>query len=107
MNSFRRLIVLGAFAALAAVSGSAIAKTFGGEPVAVSSGTHAPSGSPAISGDNRVARYVAFHSYASNLVRGDTNGTLDVFVYARATGALTRASVSSRGRQANGPSANP
>ena len=99
------LLVL-AVAAPLALDG-ADARTFGAEPVAVSSGTHAPSGSPAISGDNRVARYVAFHSYASNLVGGDTNGVLDVFVYNRLSRRIVRASVSSRGQQANGPSANP
>ena len=35
------------------------------------------SGSPALSADGR---YVAFYSCASNLVAGDTNGTVDVFV---------------------------
>ena len=93
--------------ALAVAAPAVLARTFGAEPVAVSAGTHAPSGSPAISGDNRVARYVAFHSYASNLVPGDTNGMLDVFVYRRLGGGIVRASVSSRGAQANGPSANP
>ena len=34
-------------------------------------------------------RYVAFYSYASNLVPGDTNGKYDVFVRDRQTGATT------------------
>src|SRR5437763_8806656 len=94
--------------ALAVVAAPAVlARTFGAEPVAVSAGTHAPSGSPAISGDNRVVRYVAFHSFASNLVPGDTNGVQDAFLYTRATGQIVRVSVSSRGAQANGPSADP
>ena len=33
---------------------------------------------PSISSDGR---YVAFQSYASNLVAGDTNGTWDIFVH--------------------------
>ena len=33
---------------------------------------------PAISGDGR---YIAFSSYASNLVPGDTNGQADVFLH--------------------------
>src|SRR5437763_15052353 len=89
---------------------TALAATYGEDPVAVSSstsGTNGASGASAISGDDRVVRYVAFHSFASNLVPGDTNGTQDVFLFARATGALSRVSVSSRGAQANGPSANP
>jgi len=42
--------------------------------------------SPAISADGR---FVAFESWASNLVAGDTNGKLDVFVRDRATGTTT------------------
>lgn len=51
---------------------------------------------PALSGDGR---YVAFWSYASNLVPGDTNGAVDVFVHDRATGQTTRVSVDSNGNQ--------
>lgn len=47
-------------------------------------------------------RFVAFESYASNLVAGDTNGTDDVFVHDRATGVTVRVSVSSTGAQSNG-----
>lgn len=46
-------------------------------------------------------RFVAFDSYASNLVPGDTNGKLDVFVRDRLLGQTTRISVSSNGSQAN------
>jgi Tol biopolymer transport system component len=35
-------------------------------------------------------RYVAFRSYADNLVSGDTNGTGDIFVHDRVTGATER-----------------
>src|SRR5207247_2893852 len=42
-----------------------------------------------------------------NLVPGDTNNAQDIFVYTRATGRVSRASVSARGKQANGGSANP
>lgn len=65
---------------------------------------------PAISGDGR---YVAFQSWASNLVPGDTNGTpnvyegIDVFRYDRQTGQTERVSVSDDGEQANGPSNDP
>jgi Tol biopolymer transport system component len=51
---------------------------------------------PSISADGR---YVAFQSYASNLVPGDTNGVLDVFVHDRLTGQTTRVSVASDGTQ--------
>jgi hypothetical protein len=55
----------------------------------------------AISADGR---YVAFHSYATNLVPGDTNGTYDVFVHDRETGATERVSIGSAGEQGNGQS---
>ena len=53
---------------------------------------------PAISGDGR---FVAFASTAPNLVPGDTNGTQDVFVHDRQTGATERVSVDSAGTQAD------
>jgi Tol biopolymer transport system component len=52
-------------------------------------------------------RYVAFQSYASNLVPGDTNNSSDVFVRDRLTGATERVSVNFDGTQANGDSQNP
>jgi len=61
-----------------------------------------------ISGDGR---YVAFSSFASNLVPGDTNGIpgdsysgSDVFVRDRAAGTTERVNVSTSGDQANGES---
>jgi len=59
---------------------------------------------PDISSDGR---YVTFHSWASNLVPGDTNDTADIFVYDRNTDSIARASVSSNGTQGNGPSVVP
>jgi Tol biopolymer transport system component len=53
---------------------------------------------PALSADGRV---VAFSSYASNLVPGDTNGKFDDFVHDRTTGATERISVDSSGAQAD------
>lgn len=49
-------------------------------------------------------RYVAFDSDASNLVQGDTNSTIDIFVHDRKTGRIKRVSVASDGMQANGGS---
>lgn len=46
-------------------------------------------------------RYVAFHSGASNLVSGDSNGTDDVFVYDMIVSQLRRISVGENGREAN------
>src|SRR5439155_637363 len=56
------------------------------------------SGSSPLSADGR---FVAFCSYASNLVPGDTNMATDVFVHDRQTGATERVSVASDGAQAN------
>lgn len=53
---------------------------------------------PAITPDGR---FVAFESGASNLVAGDTNGRIDIFVHDRLTGVTTRESVSSAGTQGN------
>jgi len=50
---------------------------------------------PAISADGR---YVAFASYAGNLVAGDSARSADVFVRDRLTGTTVRASVDSDGR---------
>jgi Tol biopolymer transport system component len=62
------------------------------------------SNGPALSADGR---FIAFYSLASNLVAGDTNGTLDVFVHDRQTGQTTRVSVASDGTQGNGDSSAP
>ena len=52
-------------------------------------------------------RYVAFHSDASNLVPGDTNGMSDIFVYDRQTDTIERVSVAANGTQGNGHSTSP
>jgi Tol biopolymer transport system component len=57
--------------------------------------------SPSISADGR---YVAFMSYATNLVPGDTNGVFDVFVRDRHAGTTERMSVATGGWQGNGTS---
>ena len=57
------------------------------------------SGAPDISSGGR---FVTFYSYASNLVAGDMNGMVDIFVHDRQTGATTRVSVDSSGAEANG-----
>lgn len=46
-------------------------------------------------------RFVVFQSDATNLVSGDSNGVVDVFVHDRVTGVTTRESVNSSGGQAN------
>jgi len=59
---------------------------------------------PSLSADGR---YVAFHSYASNLVTGDTNGVADVIVRDLQTYTTTRVSVSSAGLQGDKASTYP
>jgi Tol biopolymer transport system component len=59
---------------------------------------------PGISGDGR---YVAFQSWATNLVPDDTNATRDVFVHDRETGATTRVSVGSAGEEGDSASSTP
>ncbi|MGK7921220.1 MAG: lectin like domain-containing protein [Trichodesmium sp.] len=46
-------------------------------------------------------RYVAFTSWADNLVSGDTNSLMDVFVHDTLTGSTTRVSVATDGTQGN------
>jgi Tol biopolymer transport system component len=55
------------------------------------------SAEPSISADGR---YVAFWSFASDLVPGDTNGFYDVFVRDRAAGTTQRVSVDVNGAEA-------
>jgi Tol biopolymer transport system component len=55
--------------------------------------------SPSISADGQI---VAFTSLASNLVAGDTNASIDVFVHDRATGITERVSVDSSGVEGGG-----
>jgi Tol biopolymer transport system component len=62
-------------------------------------GTAGDSTWPAISG---TGRYVAFNSVSDNLVLGDTNGHIDVFVRDLDTNTIERASVGGGGTQASG-----
>jgi hypothetical protein len=58
----------------------------------------------AISGDGR---YVAFRSDAPDLVAGDANGAVDIFVHDTLTGQTVRASVDSAGVESDGASDTP
>jgi len=71
-----------------------------------SDGTEADmrSAAPSISADGR---YVAFMSFADNLVPDDTNGFADVFVHDCVTGATQRVSVAADGTQGDKLSTNP
>jgi len=62
------------------------------------------SSNPSISADGR---YIAFHSGATNLVSGDTNGKYDVFVRDTQMNTTTRVSLATNGVQADGFSSSP
>lgn len=59
---------------------------------------------PSFSADGR---YVAFHSIATNLVSGDTNGSADVFLRDRLTGVTELVSLGPGGERGNGHSVDP
>ncbi len=63
----------------------------------------AHSAEPSVSADGR---YVAFYSYANNLVQGDTNNAEDIFVKDTKDATVVRVSVTSTGGQSNGGATN-
>ena len=69
-----------------------------------SNGQSAQYGTVAVSDDGR---FVAFESSGADLVPGDTNGVVDVFVRDRVAGVTERVSVATDGTQADLPSRNP
>ncbi len=71
--------------------------TGGGDPNNVSYG-------PSVSADGR---YVAFYSYASDLVQGDGNGAPDIFVRDLVAGTTVQASVDTGGGDPHGSSYEP
>ena len=90
-------------AGLTLVSGSLAAAQETTRVSVDSSGAQANSYSrlPTLSADGQ---FVAFFSYASNLVAGDTNHVYDTFVHDRSTGVTERVSVDSSGAQGDGDS---
>lgn len=67
-------------------------------------GAFSTAGPPPLSADGR---YVAFAADAPSLVPGDTNGTWDIYVHDRQTGATERVSVDSFGAEGTGFSFGP
>jgi Tol biopolymer transport system component len=99
-----KLVFLGS-SALLVCAGAVVAQ--GVQRVSVATGGAESNGNveaAALSGDGR---YVAFASTAADLVPGDTNGVMDIFVHDRQMGVTTRVSVSGSGVQGNGASAHP
>jgi Tol biopolymer transport system component len=78
--------------------------TEGISTIAPPSGPVRHSGAPAISADGQL---VAFNSWDSNLVPGDTNDRYDVFVFNRGTGTIERVSVTDAGVEGNDDSLGP
>jgi Tol biopolymer transport system component len=108
-----RLVLCASGTALAAAMAAVPAIALAAEPgVPTAVDLAADGGRPndrAYGGDSVSAdgRYVAFTSFASNLVSGDTNGWLDVFVRDTQTGTTQLVSVSSTGVEGNAPSSEP
>ena len=65
---------------------------------------NAPSYNPSFSGRGR---YLAFSSWASNLVAGDTNDSVEVFVWDQVAQTFRRVSIGRGGAEANGQTGNP
>lgn len=78
--------------------------TEGISTIAPPSGLVRHSGGPAISADGR---FVAFDSWDSNLVPGDTNDRYDIFVLDRNTATVERVSVTDAGVEGNNDSQSP
>jgi Tol biopolymer transport system component len=72
--------------------------------VSVGPAGHQANGASGFSAISRDGLHVVFHSDASNLVAGDTNGALDIFVRDLSAAATERVSVSSAGIQGDAPS---
>jgi Tol biopolymer transport system component len=64
-------------------------------------------GASTVCGISADGRYVAFESFASNLVAGDTNLTWDIFVRDRTSGTTERVSLGAGGAEGNGASGHP
>ncbi|MBF0124394.1 MAG: PD40 domain-containing protein [Magnetococcales bacterium] len=62
------------------------------------------SSEPSLSADGR---WLAFQSFADNLVSGDSNGVWDIFVSDTSSGQIKRVSIASNGAQSNGDSYRP
>jgi hypothetical protein len=77
------------------------------ERVSVSTTGEQGNSSTTAAGISAGGRYVAFSSFATNLVPGDTNGAFDVFIHDRQTGVTELVSVSSDEAQGNAMSVSP
>ena len=99
-----RLVVVSAMAWGAALGVGAAQTTTRVSTDATGTQVAGASRQPSASADGR---FVAFSSTATALVAGDTNGSADIFVKDRQTGAVTRVSVRTGGAEAAGDSVAP
>ncbi len=93
--------VLGAAAADAAPAAAAYQRPGETERVSVAFDGLEANGQSYLPDMSADGRFVAFGSDASNLVPGDTNDSIDIFVHDRASGILERVSVASDGTEGN------
>jgi uncharacterized repeat protein (TIGR01451 family) len=77
------------------------------ERVSLSSTGEQANSSTTLASISADGRWVAFSSFATNLVPGDTNGHFDVFIHDRETGLTELVSVSSSEAQGDAPSTTP
>jgi Tol biopolymer transport system component len=101
LSVFPSLLVLGAAAWFVAAKSAENPATNRISVSASGAQADAESTGPVVSGDGR---YIAFVSWALNLVPSDWNNCGDIFVKDRQTGGIVRASVSTSGVEANGES---
>ena len=94
LAGWSRIALMGALVAGPAHAGTEAVSVGLTVPTEPASGSSLPSISAS-------GRYVAFRSWADNLVSADTNGTLDIFVHDRATGETARVSLDSAGAEGN------
>jgi Tol biopolymer transport system component len=100
---------LGVVVVVSTMTGGSAAAASGArfEQASVSSGGEPGIGSSISGAVSADGRFVAMESSAANLVPGDTNGTVDVFVRDRRAGTTERVSVSNGGAQVEGESYSP
>lgn len=103
MNRTRLVSLVATIAFVALLSGCAVNHAFISRATETETGTQGDSFSGFASLSEN-GRWVAFRSFSTNLVPGDTNGVYDVFVRDNQTKRVVRVSVASDGSQANGRS---
>ena len=96
------LVVVGSAAVAAPGDTTRVSVSSTGKPGNAPSGLYPSRAMISISADGRL---VAFVSRASNLVEGDTNDAVDIFVHDTITSETERVSVNTAGEQADGDSA--